>query len=382
MSELGGGRGHIARLSAVASIAKALGYSTVLAIRAENRFDRTQSGGPFDRVLEGPRFPRLKNVPPIFQVAGLAATLARVGFVDHCVITPILAQWQALLSELNPTIVVGDFAPYARLASLGRVPFLMVGSGYTLPTSEGLLPFPQSDARRDPSQLINHILKTVNESLFASDEGPIEDPSLCLRGDWNAVACVPLLDPTAGRHPKEYFGPFEDFPPEQTRSTNERKIYVYLHSLSEQDLREIDSLANAGYSIDMYCDGLSDEHPKRASKLATPRSLSEIVKNYGCVLHQGGLGLSTFCLQAAIPQFLLPKHTEASLTAKKLRAIGCAAVLTSRSAEQGANSSVSEFQQLLEPASTKARREIAVETRDWIKRHDWRKRLNAILTSS
>ncbi|MEM9578333.1 MAG: hypothetical protein AAF999_15130 [Pseudomonadota bacterium] len=381
VSELGGGRGYVARLCSVASIAKKLGYSTVLAKRAEAASGHIRSVGPFDRVLEGPRFPRLKYVPQIFQVAGLAATLARVGFVDHRVVSLLLAQWQELLSRVNPNIVVGDFSPYARLATLGRVPFLMIGSGYTLPSSRGLLPFPLSKSQGDPSQLVEHTLRETNKAVVSAGTNLIEDLSECLRGDWNAAATVPLLDPAVGRNPSEYFGPFEDFPPTQIKNITKTELYGYMHSVTEAECNKINALTDAGYPMHLYCDGPIDGVLNSAVMLAAPLSLNQIAGKYSVVLHQGGLGLSTFCLQAAVHQLLCPKHTEAFMTAQTLSAHGCGVEMNSLQDTRNKSDSVSEALKLLENDTKKALCHIAAETREWIENQNWKAKLEAVFAS-
>lgn len=378
VSELGGGRGHIARLSAVASVARSSGYRTVLVHRSHEALVTPFVKACFEEILEGPVFPRLRNIPDLFKVRGLASSLAKVGFVDHQIISAMVEQWHRLIAAYHPRIIVGDFAPYARLASLRRVPFLMVGSGYTLPTSEGLLPFTFSKPGRDPARLSQFIADQTNKAQALIGSDAIRDPSECLRGDWNKVACIPLLDPASGRHHEEYIGPMEDFPESTAPHGNSRRVYAYLHSATEIECSAISALTELGYHVEIFCDGNFKGRLEAVVKLPCPRSFDQIVQSYDLVLHQGGLGLSMLCIQAAIPQLLSPKHTEASMTAQKLETSGLG-LLLSPHREMTPEALEPFLMQLAEGKRTKQRIEHSLRTRDWIKQQNWRAGMHQFL---
>lgn len=90
------------------------------------------------------------------------------------------------------------------------------------------------------------------------------------------------------------------------------------------------------------------------------------------------LGVSTFCLQAALPQLLCPKHTEAYMTAQKLSAHGCGVVMTSPQDTRDGESPVSDLRKLLRSDTTAARDKVALETREWIENHDWKAKVEVV----
>jgi len=317
-NELGGGRGHIARLNAVASVARDLGYRPVLSLPKGPDTLRPPADWHFDALIEGPELPRLRNVPAQLNVGGLASNLARTGFVDKSRIASVVAEWHALLMTHRPHVVVGDFAPYARLACLDRIPFLMLGSGYTLPSKEGLRPFPMEQRKRDPSRVIRRILSQVNATLSTIGTSEIEDLGACLRGDRNVVACLPILDPTDGREAEEYFGPLESLPELYDSNGHSNRVYAYLHSVTQNDTVALGQLARHGLQIDLFCDGEVHEIGRIARHLETPLAPRQIVEKYSLTYHRAGLGLATQCLLAGLPQLLNPRHLEASFTAARL----------------------------------------------------------------
>lgn len=324
VSELGGGRGHVTRLNAVASVAKDLGFRTVFASPPGSGQLRPVSAWYFDEVVNSPAFPRLRKPPSKLNVGGLASNLAKVGFIDRRVISSMIHAWQARLNTMNPAIVIGDFAPYARLSCLGRFPFLMVGSGYCLPSDAGLLPFAHQKKAQNPSPLLRRIHDQVNIALKATGTVEIKDPCICLRGDANAVACLPFLDPITDRAPTEYIGPLSPLPNRCTRTPTQTSVYAYLHSVSKKDVKVLKNIREMGFEITVFCDGDNSRIRRAAACLDAPLTVSQITQNYGMVYHQAGLGLSTQCLLAGIPQILNPKHLEAHMTALRLSQTGFA----------------------------------------------------------
>lgn len=195
---------------------------------------------------------------------------------------------------------------------------MMVGSGYTLPTAEGLLPFPQSQRGRDPSRLSNLIVEQINKACAASASQSLENASECLRGDWNIVACLPMLDPTIGRDHGEYTSLFENFKYSTVSQRKPEKAYAYIHSATEVDLAVLEALADFGLDVDLFCDDNISGINSRVTRLSNLPGSTEIPKSYSLVYHQAGLGMSMICLLHAMPQILNPKHFEARMTASKL----------------------------------------------------------------
>ena len=378
VSELGGGRGHVSRLNAIASVARNLGYKTVFASPPGSGLLRPVASWQFDEVLDSPAFPRLRRPPKPLDVGGLASNLAKVGFIDRRVIRTMMEAWQSQLKDIAPAVVIGDFAPYARLACLGRIPFAMVGSGYSLPTSDGLFPFPQQARAKDPTHLLQRIADQISIALAATDTKCIENPSACLRGDWNMVACLPLIDPVVDRDPAEYIGPTEALPPEHTPLRERRRVYAYLHSSNAIDAAALNALVEKGYNVDLFCDGKSFEFSNSINVLNEPVAISDIISGYSIAYHPSGLGLSTQCLLAGMPQILSPKHVEAHITSQTLCFKSFALLAAKVTGE-----SLAHLNGYLFRLGTNNEAQIEPQRlRYWVKQQNWQKRVKAVLVKA
>ncbi|WP_300029330.1 hypothetical protein [uncultured Roseobacter sp.] len=378
VTELGGGLGHFSRLNAMASIAREMGFRTVLVYCSRDLPDHLVSGWSFDSVLRGPDFPRLVKSPDMLNVGGLAGNLARVGLVDSETITSVVSGWHTLFREENPSVVVGDFSPYARISSLGRLPFVMVGSGYTLPTSNGLLPFELQPKKRDPKQVVERIVSQVNDALRNMGSGDIENAGQCLRGDQNLVACLPFLDPAANRDVSEYVGPMEALPKGTGTSTDGLNIYGYFHNLTPLDQAVLRNLLSLGCKVDLFCDADRTSGAEGVTVLDSPQTPTEIIQNYQMVTHQAGLGLSTMALLAGIPQLLSPKHTEGHMTALRLQEKGVGYVVSDEvtASRPGIGAHI---KALNTPKTIKNIRETAISARGWVAAIDCRGRVFSAL---
>lgn len=379
VTELGGGRGHVRRLERVASLAKQRGYRVALAHCSGERLKRELSElSAFDLILDGPAFPRLRNPPKVLEVSGLASTLAKVGFIDRRIIQRMIASWHSVFAKLEPAFIVGDFAPYARLASLERYPFIMVGSGFSIPTASGLFPFTLQNNQTDPSTICDRILDQVNVALGRFGTPDIQDCSDCLRGRWNAVGCLPCLDPVPHRPAAEYVGPFNPVPVDVRESAEDfRAAYAYLQTVSDRDRVALSELTRIGLKVDLFGLEETDQLSSGIRQLTKPQTLHELIKRYAVVLHHGGLGVSTACLLSGIPQLITPRFLEAYMTARKLETMGCAAIL-----RQGESFLDVPLGHLASDRATAARDLARANAMAWVGSQNWQDRLVGMMSEA
>ncbi len=376
-SELGGGRGHIARLNAVAMVAKRLGLVTRLAVRPDRELHRLTGNWHFDDVIAAPRFPRLRNPPPALQVGGLAAVLAKVGFIDHKIISSVVAEWQTIIAAHRPQIVVGDFAPFARLASLRQVPFLMVGSGYTTPLQSGLHSFDMVNLPSGTAQLSAHMLTAINKAQAKNQNPELNSVADALRGDWTTVASIPALDPVPKRSTTEYAGPFVNYPTVQRPKHNCGQVYAYLHSVDEVDRQLLSILVQNGLQVELYVSNGDMKPLKGLTLLKQPLELPRIAKMAQAVYHQGGLGLSTGCAVYGVPQILTPKHAEARMTSAQLVKLNLGRRVGLLTLDQR-NGVMELLAWLNDPAVNEQLTRDGCELRNWITAQNWEKYVGGI----
>jgi hypothetical protein len=124
--ELGGGFGHVRRLSPFIEQTIAWGYRPIVFVQnpAETRL-----------ILEDPRIElRAAPVPPAPPArrgpdaiaCSFADILGRAGFDDPAWLTDAIRAWDATLDEIRPAAVVCEFSPFLCLSLWGSG---LVGSG-------------------------------------------------------------------------------------------------------------------------------------------------------------------------------------------------------------------------------------------------------------
>ena len=140
--ELGAGLGHLNRLVAVAQRLKG-DHNWVFALpdRALGEPIVRRAFGDKARVLEGVRWPvpndsNVRKIP----THTFADVIAIIGFNDSSKLSAKTAHWHTILQEVVPNLIIADFAPTLRLAIGGKLPFVVVGNGYTVPPRGQLLP--------------------------------------------------------------------------------------------------------------------------------------------------------------------------------------------------------------------------------------------------
>ena len=373
-TELGGGRGHLARLNAFAKVVKDIGFTTCLALRGDRKRLTWSGDWYFDEELAAPAFPRLRRPPPALRIDGLAGALARVGFIDSEIISKVIDNWAQVLGQYAPTFVVGDFAPFVRLACLDRLPTIIVGSGYTVPGPKSLHWSHDSSVSRNQREITRLIQEQLNRGLSGRKTSHISTPSMALRGDETLAATLPHFDPVWSRDHSERTGPFADYPVIGRSARQSKFLYAYLHSLSEQDLKTLKVLRDHGHHIIAYSDQWDESGPEWLARIRNPLSTLEIIQDATAVYHAGGLGLATSCAVYGVPQILAPRHTEAKMTAEGLvrMRIGQLAVQE----HQAGQSSGHQTTKWLVDGNAKVHlNQVAEELSAWVHAQNWRARV-------
>ena len=123
-----------------------------------------------------------------------ASLLAAIGFADERELTLRLEAWDRLFALLSPDVVIADNSPSVCLAARGRIPLLVVGSGFGAPPADlAVFPALVSDAKPETNQTL--LLNIVNRVLQARGVSCINTLPELFGGDRRAVFAVPELDP-------------------------------------------------------------------------------------------------------------------------------------------------------------------------------------------
>ena len=343
--ELGAGLGHLNRLVAVAQRLQG-DHNWVFALpdRALGEPIVRRAFGDKARVLEGVRWP-VPNDPNIRKIPThtFADVIAIIGFNDGGRLSAKTAQWHTILQEVVPNLIIADFAPTLRLAIGGKLPFVVVGNGYTVPPRGQLLPpIRQGETRVSALSRANEgrLLAAVNVVRAQLRGEAIDFFSDLFSGEHTFVCTLPEFDPYRRFRCGPTLWPFNipDVPlgpPAVQRGGP--PIFVYLPANHPALAAVISALNDLKVPSGIYVSGMTAQVlAKRCRQTVRihgkPADLAHVLPNTSLLIHHGGLGTAYAGLLAGVPQLVLPFNLEHSITAAGLEHFGVAKSRTARAA--------------------------------------------------
>jgi hypothetical protein len=138
----------------------------------------------------------------------------------------LLQAWDAILTTVDPDLIVADYAPAASMMARGRIPLIVVGNGYTVPPGD-MKRFPLLHRVHPPRWSEDETLATVNRVLRSLDRPPLKQLPQMFSGDAQMVLTFPVLDPYDLQRSSPLAGPIFDSPPLEARM-DANSIFVYL----------------------------------------------------------------------------------------------------------------------------------------------------------
>jgi UDP:flavonoid glycosyltransferase YjiC (YdhE family) len=257
--------------------------------------------------------------------ATLNDILASAGLADAAAMQRLLAQWEAILQRLRPDLVVAEFAPIAALAARGRVPLVLVGSGYTLPPSE-MPRFPPLHRASAPQWREEETLAAVNAAARALGRAPLQRLPQLFCADARVVLTFDLFDPYHTQRVDEVDGPLLERDVPQRREAGDL-IFAYLSGGYDIPAGLADALRRFGPRVVIHAprlraedrDGLARSGARIESE---PVAVAEILPLCRLVLHRGGHGLACEALLAGVPQLVLSGQIEQTLNGAALQLAG------------------------------------------------------------
>ena len=343
--ELGAGLGHLNRLVAVAQRLKG-DHNWVFALP-----DRTlgepivrRAFGDKARVLEGARWqvpndPNVRNIP----THTFADVIAIIGFNDGSKLSAKTAHWHSVLQEVVPNLIIADFAPTLRLAIGSKVPFVVVGNGYTVPPRGQLLPpIRPWETRVSARSRANEgrLLAAVNVVRAQLRGDAIDFFSDLFSGEHTFVCTLPEFDPYRRFRCGPTLWPFNipDVPlgpPAAQRSGP--TIFAYLPANHPALSAVISALNDLKLPSEIYVSGITAQTLAKRCHQAVrihgkPADLAHVLPNTSLLIHHGGLGTAYAGLLAGVPQLVLPFNLEHSITAAGLEHFGVAKSRPARAA--------------------------------------------------
>lgn len=327
--ELGSGLGHVGRLSPIVNALRRSGCTVTVAARDPALAAR----------MWGDVVPVVVAPPWTFRQTGqpsgsLADVLLNGGFGDPAVVTPKLKAWRALMDEVRPDLVVGDFSPAATVAARGSVPVVTLGSGYSVPPAGPLTPYQASPSEVDTTRHREAmVLDGLNRGVRRLGLSPVDHLSQALRGDSAQVLTWRPLDPYAAVRSAATLTPYTLTElPTYRRFTDrpEHSLFVYLPQTHPQLPAILEAIGTAGLRGLAYLRGssLPRRTPPGLTMLNQPADMAEVLPHTRILVHAGGLGLAHAGLASGVVQILFPTCQEQRLTALALARLQIAAAFS------------------------------------------------------
>ena len=326
--ELGGGLGHIVPLVRIAEALAHDGHQPVFVVKDLSIATKHLSEHHPDHdwpVLQPPLWPKVAS-RDAFVATGYADVLGRIGYLDETLLATSLSAWLDLIREIEPALVVTNYAPTLNLAAWETASQVIIGTGFTVPPAHKPT-FVTYRGTSSPSQVNQDemlaCVQNAREQLCLS-------PLSCLTDFQSAPQSFALtlraLDPHRGSRVIPAIGLMDD-PVELSTKPDDSKFYAYLDGRDSAAVELLAALARAGIAGNVHLKFASPEQEQRLMQLGlqmepNPINFRERMNEFALVIHHGGNATAASALLAGRPQVLLPRFLEQDLTGDALAELG------------------------------------------------------------
>lgn len=350
-SELGGGLGHVAMALRIADALAARGWEATIACPDPAKA-AAFAGACAHALVQGVR---LQRDPAFSQRDYLAHSFCDVlswwGFGDATLLGGYLRDWQALLREVQPDVVIAEYAPALCLALRGDARLLAIGNGFCLPPGDGD-GFPVLVRGGAPLRPQAAVLAAI-EAALAGCGLPALGRLGQLHGRRTLVVALPQLDPYLDLRASAPVGPV-DVAVECMPAAVATRWFGYLDVrfgctgpvlgvLAESGMAGAVYLGGKGWeavqgmgagtglddaveAMGSCCEGIAE----RVELHAVAPAYADMLAGASFVVHHGSAGLAQAALATGRPQLVLPTDLEKRLYGRMLEGMGVAVVLDGR----------------------------------------------------
>jgi len=332
--ELGGGLGHAGRLKMLALELLSRGHRVTMSLHDLVHTHSVLADLDLPKFQAPVWMHQTMGVPP--EQGNLAEILFLCGYLDPSALHGMVLGWRALFQQLQPDLVVGDYAPTALLAArtLG-LRSASVGIGFYSPPAGRPLPSLR-DWENIPTARLHgaeaRLLQTANAVLSHYGAAPYALGAELLLGDLPLLCTWPELD-HYGRAESEaarWYGP------SFLQQTGEAphwpagsgpKVFAYLKTGHPDHAAVLQALVDEGCTVLCYLPEVAGGRPPPviSSQLhyaRGPVSLADAYREAAlCVCHAGEATLSQ-ALLAGVPVLLMPTQAEQFLMSRRVAQSG------------------------------------------------------------
>lgn len=327
--ELGGGYGHLSRLSALAGAFSEHRLSfTVHDLDLAERY----LGGYMDSIHQSPM--RKAQVRPKGGLPrNLTEIISNVCFGDDGMDARCYA-WRNQLAGLAPDAVVADHSPSALLAAhtLG-IPVVSTGTGFSVPPSASPMPLLRDWEAAEPGSLEQReavVLERVNRFVERVGGEPLERLSDLYGRGRELITSYPELDHHGARDEGCYVGvwPSDGGEPIRWPEGDGRKVFAYLKPFKALPAT-LKAMKDSGASVVVHMRGA----PKKARErfeggnlrfMDQPADLRQAGAEADLAVLNGGHATVAQMLHTGTPILIVPMHLEQVKMGQRLEALGAA----------------------------------------------------------
>jgi UDP:flavonoid glycosyltransferase YjiC (YdhE family) len=323
--EIGGGRGHVVHLAAVAASLKRRGYCNVASLV---HLDYAGELAPHcEQVEQGPQLPYRAPLDNDLPGSYYGDWLGLHHFDDPAIIRRAIERWRAQIVAERPDIVIAEQAPCAILAarSLG-LPVVQVGVPATAPPA-GMSEFPPFLTDRDtPIYDETALCSAVNTAILEFALPALPALPAIYTCDDQVVASITLFDRyaewrTRPRVPPVVGGWHE--PGERRRE----ELFVYLSTFDRFNPVILTAIASVRVPTRVV---IADNLPMAVAVVrrrgavveSEPRAPAEIARTARVLVHAGNHGMCCLGVRAGLPQVTISSQIEHRFHGRMLAAAG------------------------------------------------------------
>ncbi len=329
--ELGGGLGHVMRIRRLAARLAPHGLRLIAAVKNLNSAHILAAVGV--EVMQAPIWPATflsKSRRTAISTSTFGDILAALGFADEQAVQMVCSAWHRLFALVNADLVVAECSPGCALAARGRIPLVIVGTGYTLPPPE-MERFPPLHQNSPPVFREEDIVEIVNRALDWLGSPPLVRLPQIFEADARSVLTFPLLDPYRAHRVQWAEGPILDCVP-AARQPDARTIFVYLSSNRNVRAEVFDALHPFADRVRLFGPEVGTEQAtelsRRGSRIEiSPPPLASALADARLFVHLGGNGAAAEALAAGVPQLVLSTDNEKDLNGQALEWAGVGRLL-------------------------------------------------------
>jgi UDP:flavonoid glycosyltransferase YjiC (YdhE family) len=338
--ELGANLGHLYRLIPVANALIQRGHIVIMAI-PDIDFAKCYESRTSIIFVNCPKFnAQVNSRIQCKSIGSYAEILEQYSFGSESFLSSALHDWNKLIDQHQPDVLLIEFAPIALLVSkLRKLAAVHLAIGWEAPPCGKLLPVWGEKNVKNALIAEAKMVERINHFCGNFGVPKFNVLSDLYKNSQQILATLPQFDHFGFRFQSNYIGPIyainegEDVSwLEVSKKNNNRKnAFIYLQP-DRENLFVIQILISLKFNVIAVLPGVRESaislyDQRNVRILSKPVKLSNLIKNTHLVISNAGHGLTAASALAGISQILIPRNFEQQLFANKVNAAGLASVL-------------------------------------------------------